>query len=164
MDFEDKLKVPAFMRKDELRRRAKKKILFTALDRKLAAQVKFVKKRVKSQESKLSPLPRVISSRLPFLKTSSISINSSQKLPFKLSVKYLGTIEEYFEKIEVGVLSLQNTLHEGDIIIVGTRKQLVESLQINRQAVKVAYKGDDIGLKMKEKARVGEKVYVVEIE
>ncbi|MBI2450230.1 MAG: hypothetical protein HYV47_01690 [Candidatus Nealsonbacteria bacterium] len=77
--------------------------------------------------------------------------------------KLIGKISHYFSNISVGVIDLSDKLEEGDEIrIVGGEtdfSQKVESMQIERDKVKKAKKGDSVGLKVDQKVREGYKVY-----
>lgn len=80
--------------------------------------------------------------------------------------KPIGEITHYFSNIKVAVLNLKGPLSEGDEIrIVGGENtdfnQTVESMEVDHKKVKKAKKGDDVGMKVKEKAREGYKVYKV---
>ena len=78
----------------------------------------------------------------------------------------VGKITHYFDKIGVAVVELTDSLKVGDKIRVKGAttdfEQEVESMQIEHEEVKEAEKGQAIGLKVKEKVRVNDKVYVVE--
>jgi hypothetical protein len=78
----------------------------------------------------------------------------------------IGTLSHYFSKILVGVLTVENLLKEGDSIEIlrkGTRvgKEVVRSMQINRIPIAEAKKGEEIGLKLKTAAQVGDEVYKI---
>jgi putative protease len=78
--------------------------------------------------------------------------------------KLIGKVTHYFDKIGVAVIALDDTLKVGDTIrIIGGLdtdfEQEVESMQIEHQPIQEAKKGDEIGLKVKEKVREGYKVY-----
>ena len=80
--------------------------------------------------------------------------------------KLIGKVAHYFSKIEVGVIKLSGPLTEGDEIrIVGGEEtdfnQTVKSMQTDHKPIKKAKKGDEVGLKVKEKIREGYKVYKV---
>jgi len=74
----------------------------------------------------------------------------------------VGKIIHFFDKINVAVVDVLNPIKIGDKIrIKGTTtdfKQTVNSMQIDRTSIKEARKGDAIGLKVKEKVRIGDKV------
>ncbi len=80
--------------------------------------------------------------------------------------KPIGEVVHYFDKISVAVLQLSAGLKVGDEIrIVGGEatdfNQAVDSMQVEHSSVKKAKKGDEIGLKVKEKVREGYKVFKV---
>ncbi len=75
-----------------------------------------------------------------------------------LEKKPVGKITHYFDHIGVGVLELSDTLQEGDKISVelsdgSSFEQVVSSMQINKQPVRNAKKGDDVGLKLAQPCR-----------
>ncbi len=78
----------------------------------------------------------------------------------------IGEITHYFDKIGVGVVEIKKgKLLVGDTIhLKGATtdfEQVVESMQIEHEQVQQAKKGDAIGLKVKERVREGDKVYLV---
>lgn len=78
----------------------------------------------------------------------------------------IGTITRYYNKIKVGVIDISATISVGDCISYETAdgenyEQIIESMEINRQPVFAAKKGDDIGLKLQKNPMVGCKVYKV---
>lgn len=77
--------------------------------------------------------------------------------------KLAGTVEHYFSKISVAVVSLVDELKVGDEILIEGKttslKQRVESMQIEKQPISVAKPGDKIGLKVEGRVREGDKVY-----
>ncbi|PIR72203.1 MAG: hypothetical protein COU42_02155 [Candidatus Nealsonbacteria bacterium CG10_big_fil_rev_8_21_14_0_10_36_24] len=78
--------------------------------------------------------------------------------------KLIGKVTHYFSNIEVAVIKLSGTLSLGDTIrIIGGEatdfEQVVDSMEIERQKIKKAKKGDEVGLKVKEKVREGYKAY-----
>ncbi|MEK7080340.1 MAG: hypothetical protein AAB925_00715 [Patescibacteria group bacterium] len=80
--------------------------------------------------------------------------------------KLVGKITHYFSNISVAVIDLSSSLKEGDEIrIVGGENtdfnQTVDSMQVDHKEVKIAKKGDSVGLKVKEKVHEGYKVYKV---
>lgn len=76
----------------------------------------------------------------------------------------VGKVTHYFSKIGVGVIKLEAELKVGDVIHVkgatSDFEQPVESMQVDHQAVEIAKSGDDIGLKLEEKVREGDEVFV----
>lgn len=80
--------------------------------------------------------------------------------------KLIGKVTHYFPNIGVAVVNLSSQLSQGDgIRIVGGEStdfnQNVDSMQIDREVVKKAKKGDSVGLKVSEKVREGYQVYKV---
>lgn len=78
--------------------------------------------------------------------------------------KEIGSITHYFANIGVAVLKLTDSLKIGDTIrIIGgvdtDFEQPVKSMEVDHQKIEKAKKGDDLGMKIKEKAREGYKVY-----
>ena len=79
--------------------------------------------------------------------------------------KLVGKITHYFGNIEVAVIKLSDTLKVGDNIrIIGGEtdfNQTVDSMEIEHQKVKIAKKGESVGLKVEQKVREGYKVYKI---
>jgi len=77
----------------------------------------------------------------------------------------IGVMTHYFGKVSVGIIKLQQPLKTGDTIhIKGAHddfSQTVDSMQVDHKPVKEAKKGDDIGIKVKQKVHVNDKVYKV---
>ena len=80
--------------------------------------------------------------------------------------KLIGRITHYFSHIEVAVIDLTAPLKVGDTIrVVGGQEtdfeQEVASMQVEHEQIKLAKKGDSVGLKIKEKVHEGYKVYKI---
>ena len=80
--------------------------------------------------------------------------------------KPIGKITHYFGQIGVAVVKLSSPLRIGDEIrIEGGEstefKQKVSSMEVEHKKIKRAKKGNEIGLKVKEKVREGYRVYKV---
>ncbi|MEM4230651.1 MAG: translation elongation factor-like protein [Candidatus Pacearchaeota archaeon] len=79
--------------------------------------------------------------------------------------KEVGKIKHYFDKISVAVVELSGNLKVGDKIkIKGNQtdfEQIVESMQIDKNPVKDAKKGQAIGMKVSNPVRENDKVYLV---
>ena len=77
----------------------------------------------------------------------------------------IGKVTNYYSKINVAVVELSAPLKKGDeIAIEGTTTeiaQVVESMQIDRQDIDSAKAGQDIGLKVKDRVRIGDTVYLI---
>jgi translation initiation factor IF-2 len=83
-----------------------------------------------------------------------------------MAEKKVGEVTHYWRKIRVAGIKLTDTLSVGDTIrILGATtdfEQTVGSMQIEHQNVEAAKKGQEVGLKVKEKVRGGDTVYKVE--
>jgi len=75
----------------------------------------------------------------------------------------IGVVSNYFEHVGVAVIKLTGELKVGDVLkFVGGEVDYdvpVEGMQVNHENVKKAKKGDEIGIKVKEKVRKDYKVY-----
>jgi hypothetical protein len=64
----------------------------------------------------------------------------------------IGTVEGYYEKINVAALTLTDSLMVGDIIEIGNEeeaiRQRVSSMQIDRKDIIEASEGDSVGIKV----------------
>lgn len=79
--------------------------------------------------------------------------------------RLVGTITHYFGRIGVGIIDLTDTLRVGDTIrIRGATTdftQGVGSMQIEHENVEQAAAGDSIGIKVDERVREGDEVFVI---
>ena len=79
--------------------------------------------------------------------------------------KEIGKVFSYFSKIGVAAIKLTGALKKGDTIHIKGHttdfKQKVASMQIENDVVESAKKGDDIGIKLKDRVRPNDKVYKV---
>ena len=79
--------------------------------------------------------------------------------------KEVGKITHFFDKIGVAVVKLSAGLKQGDKIRIkgGTTdfEETVGSMQINKEKLDKAKKGQEIGLKVKDRVRVNDVVYLV---
>jgi len=89
--------------------------------------------------------------------------SAPKKIEKKL--KLLGEVSNYFEHVDAAAIKLKDGLKVGDKIkFVGGEvdfEQEVKSMQIQHEAVQKAKKGDEVGIKIKEKVRKGYKVFKV---
>jgi len=83
-----------------------------------------------------------------------------------MAEKKVGEVTHYWGKIAVAGIRLTGTLNQGDTIrIKGATtdfEQTVGSMQIEHQNMETAKKGQEVGLKVKDKVRRGDTVYKVE--
>jgi|TARA_Y100000310_G_scaffold298168_1_gene331826 putative protease len=79
--------------------------------------------------------------------------------------KQVGTVSNYFDHVKVAAIKLTTPLKKGDRVeIRGGEvdfKQKIVSMQIQREKVEKAKKGDEIGIKVNHKVRKGYKVFKV---
>ena len=78
--------------------------------------------------------------------------------------KLIGKVTHYFDKIGVAVIKLDAPLKVGDTIRIRGGEatdftQEVKSMEVEHEKIEKARKGEEVGLKVKEKVREGYKVY-----
>ncbi|MAG20373.1 translation elongation factor-like protein [archaeon] len=78
--------------------------------------------------------------------------------------KKVGIITSYFSKVKVGIIKVESPIKKGDKIrIKGTTtdfEQSIDSMQIDHEEIEKTKKGDEIGLKVKDKVRPNDTVYL----
>jgi putative protease len=83
-----------------------------------------------------------------------------------MAEKEIGRVTNYFSKIGVAVVELTGPMQLGDTIRVtgGDRdfQQQVGSMQVEHQPIENAQAGQEIAIKLDERARPGDTVYKVE--
>tara|TARA_Y100000310_G_scaffold324031_1_gene385332 strand:- start:9352 stop:9609 length:258 start_codon:yes stop_codon:yes gene_type:complete len=79
--------------------------------------------------------------------------------------KEVGKVIHYYGNISVAVIKVATAFSKGDTILIGKndnfRKQKVISMQRNQIRILKTRKGHQIGLKVRRKARFGDKVFKV---
>lgn len=79
--------------------------------------------------------------------------------------KEIGTVSSYFSHVSVAAIKLSDKLKVGDKVhIKGHTTDFeveVDSIQIERKDIEKAKKGDHIGIKVPEKVRPNDKVFLV---
>jgi len=79
--------------------------------------------------------------------------------------KLIGKITHYFGNIGVGIIGLTDSLRVGDKIRVKDSaadfEQVVGSMQVDHKEISEAKTGDEVGVKLEQKAKEGDKVYKV---
>jgi len=80
--------------------------------------------------------------------------------------KEIGKVTSFFPKINVAALEITSEeLHVGDTIHIKGHttdfQQTIDSMQIEKQSVSAAKKGDMVGIKLKDRARPDDKVFKV---
>jgi putative protease len=79
--------------------------------------------------------------------------------------KEIGSVFSYFSHVGVAAIKLTGSLKVGDKIHVkGSTTDLelkVERIEIERKQVKQAKKGDNVGIKVSDKVRPNDKVFLI---
>jgi len=77
--------------------------------------------------------------------------------------KLIGKISHFFGNISVGIIDLSDELKVGETIhIKGSAtdfEQLVDSMQVNHENIESAKAGDQVGMKVAQKVKVGDQVF-----
>ena len=80
--------------------------------------------------------------------------------------EHVGEVTHYFAKIDVAVLRLTQPLSVGtQVRFVGANTdftQEIDSIQIDHAAVEEVRPGDDVAVKVDQRVRAGDLVYLVE--
>lgn len=83
----------------------------------------------------------------------------------EIKEKEIGKITHFFDKISVAVIELTAPLKVGDRIHIKGEttdfEQPVDSMQVEHEQIKTAKKGQAIGMKVADKVRVHDKVFVM---
>lgn len=129
------------------------------------------KKPVKKSSKKI--VKKIIKKKISLKKTIKKKLASEKKIVLKKKKpekhkkeKRIGKLVHYFDKIKVVVVKVSDILSIGDTIrIKGGKetdfKQKIVSMEINGQKIKKAKKGQEIGIKVKQKAREGYLVFKI---
>lgn len=79
--------------------------------------------------------------------------------------KKIGIITHFFDKISVGIIKLDGKLKVGDKIRIEGGKtsfeQEVAEIQLEHESIQEGKKGQEVGVKVSEKVREGNKVYLL---
>jgi len=82
-----------------------------------------------------------------------------------MTEKEIGAVSSYFSHVEVAAIKLTGNLKVGDKIhIKGNTTDFetgIKEIQIEKEKVETAKKGDHIGIKVPEKVRPNDKVFLV---
>lgn len=81
-----------------------------------------------------------------------------------MAKKLVGKVTHYYSKIGVAIVQLASDLAAGDrISIEGAAtnlQQAVDSMQVEHESVKTASRGSSVGIKVPDKVRPGDNVYL----
>tara|TARA_Y100000296_G_C5000486_1_gene169939 strand:+ start:165 stop:416 length:252 start_codon:yes stop_codon:yes gene_type:complete len=79
--------------------------------------------------------------------------------------KEIGKVSSFFSHVNVAAIKLSGSLKVGDKVHIKGHttdfEQVVKGIQIERKEVSKAKKGDHIGIKVSEKVRPTDKVFLV---
>lgn len=79
--------------------------------------------------------------------------------------KKIGTITHYFDKISVGIIKLEDTLKVGDTVrfqgATTDFEQEISEMQHDHESIPEGEKGQEVGVKVDERVREGDEVYLV---
>jgi len=82
-----------------------------------------------------------------------------------MSEKKMGTITHFFDKISVGIIKLDGVLKIGDKVkFQGSKtnfEQEITEMQIEHEKIEEAKKGQEVGIKVNEKVREGDEVFLL---
>jgi len=121
---------------------------------------KTVKKKIAKKAVKKTPAKVIVKARaVKALKQAKIAA-----VDIDPNLQEIGVITHYFERIKVSVVKLTHgTVLIGDkLTIIGPKRKFVQkiwSMQIESEDVKVAKKGQLIGIKVDKQVGLGDKVY-----
>jgi putative protease len=80
--------------------------------------------------------------------------------------KKIGTITHLFDRIGVGIIKLDGKLKVGDKVRIqgGTTnfEQEISEIQLEHKSIPEGKKGQEVGVKVKEKVREGDSVYILQ--
>lgn len=130
---------------------------------------KVIKKKSKSSKKSLKPKLKKRAVAKKITKKSASAKKRPAKAPkpdITQNMVLIGEVTHYFPHVKVGVINLKGgELVVGDVIFIKGHttkfKQKISSLQINHIAVDKIKKGDDAGLLVKSRVRIGDSVYKV---
>ena len=130
--------------------------------------MKKAKKRKTSRpkKAKARPVRKKKRSKKKVSRASRKKAVKARPKPQKEKGQLIGSITHYFPHVEAAVLVVkQGTLKNGDTILIKghtTRfEEIVESMQIDRAPIAEAKKGDEIGLRVRERVREHDQVYKI---
>ena len=97
------------------------------------------------------------------IKKKEVKKKEAKKEVAKSKEVLIGVVSNYFDHVGVAAVKLKTGLKKGDKIrVVGGQvdfNQTVDSMQIQHKPVLEAKKGDEIGIKLKEKVRKDYRIF-----
>ncbi|MBL7206118.1 MAG: hypothetical protein ISS36_00795 [Candidatus Aenigmarchaeota archaeon] len=135
--------------------------------KKIVRAKRTVKSRARKTRSKIRrakrPKPNL---KKPTIRRAKIKV--SRKLANRAAKSkekhYVGKISHYFTRIGVGVVEVEKPVRKGEWLKIEgfttNMRQKANSIQHNRRDIKLANRGKSIGLKVNDRVRENDKVYV----
>ncbi|MEK7579716.1 MAG: hypothetical protein AAB469_00805 [Patescibacteria group bacterium] len=84
-----------------------------------------------------------------------------------MTEKLIGKITHYYNGIGVGIVELADSLKVGDTIHIKGKntdfEQTIDSMQIEHDKIEQAKKGDVVGIRVNQKVKEGDEVYIKNI-
>ena len=158
----DPYKIPAFQRKKKITI-SKSSSSGTVMDPEVR-----IMKRLKEDNLSAIRSNRIIDIEKPISYEAKRVSQTLEGVPIWRKMDRIGEVDQYFAKIDVIALKLQKSLKVGEHIVIESPKGLFEqevlSMQINRQDVTIAKKGEDVGIKVQFEPLPGGSVYKVVAE
>lgn len=112
----------------------------------------------KRQPAKKKPARKRPALKIP--KTPVSAITPEQQI---VGAQFLGKVRDYYAQIGVAALVLEAPLAVGDVVRIKGHTtdltQRVEQLEIDHETVQSAAPGEGVGLKIADRARIGDAVY-----
>ena len=130
-----------------------------------------VKKRTKSKTGKAKSASKKKAKsavRKKTVKRAGKSKKAASKMPKKasagLNLEKIGEITHYFPHVNAAAMKiLKNTVKEGDQVYIKGHttdfKEIIQSMQLDHQIIHEGKKGQEIGLLVKSRVRIGDSVY-----
>lgn len=125
--------------------------------------VKKTKAKAKAAKAKTKKIKKVAKAKKP----ENVEKVAKKEIEVKIEEigREVGKIRHYFDKIQVAVVDVTDSLKVGDKIrIKGSQtdfEQTVDSMQIDKDVIKEAKKGQAVGMKVSSPVRENDKVYLV---
>ena len=77
----------------------------------------------------------------------------------------VGTVTHYYTNIQVGIVKVETPVEKGDKVAfkgyTTDFKQVLEDIQVNHQPVDTVEAGQEVGIKVNDKVREGDCMYLV---
>jgi translation elongation factor EF-1alpha len=134
-----------------------------------------VKKKAKKAKKRVMPAAKkavgkkrvtkkkIIKKKATAKTASERAVNKAKLTPIALTLKSVGEVTHFFPHVSAGVVKLTRELKVGDMVHIKGHttdfKQTIDSMQLEHVPINEAKKGQEIGLQVKDKVRIGDIVY-----